>query len=301
MGCHGVSPRGDVDLSVAERCADMCMDMDKLASIPSRCAALVLVACAIAAPASAQYKPRTLDEPATGEKYHIEAGAGYWFPGADVVVSSEQLGITGSRIDAKRDLGLTDQKFAVLNVELRPARSHKLRFNYIPVNFTQTTTLQQDIVFNGIRYRLGLPVNSTLDWKTYEFGYEFDFVVKNWGFVGFDLQAKYTDVQVSLASPIASEFARARGPIPAIGGIGRYYVAPNISLTGEFSAFKIPDSIDERYNAHYVDIDIYGTVNVTNNFGVKGGYRSRDVGYLIKSDSGSFTLNGIYFGAVVRY
>ena len=262
-------------------------------------AAALLLCCA--APASAQYKPRALNDPATGESYHIEAGAGYWFPGAEIIVSSEQLGIPGSQINAKRDLGLTDQRFPILDLQLRPARSHKFRFQYIPVSFTQTATLTQDIVFNGIRYRLGLPVNSTLDWKTYEFGYEYDFVVKNWGFVGFNLQAKYTDVEVKLASLIATEFAHARGPIPAIGGIARVYVVPNISITGELSAFKIPDSIDSRYNAHYVDVDIYGTLNFTNNVGVKGGYRSRDVGYLIKSDSGSFTLKGIYFGAVLRY
>ena len=254
-----------------------------------------------AAPAAAQYKPRTLNDPSTGEKYHIEAGADLWFPTADMVVSSEQLGIAGSKIDFKKTLGLTDQRFTALQIQLRPARSHKFRLNYIPVNYTQTTTLNQDIVFNGIRYRLGLPVNSTLDWKTYQITYEYDFVVKNWGFVGFDLEAKYTDVQVSLASPLASEFAHARGPVPAIGGIVRYYVVPNISITGELSGFKIPDSIDSRYNAHYVDLDIYGTLNFTNNIGVKGGYRSRDVGYLIKSDTGQFTMKGIYFGAVLRY
>jgi hypothetical protein len=42
-------------------------------------------------------------------------------------------------------------------------------------------------------------------------------------------------------------------------------------------------------------------VNFTNNVGVKGGYRSRDVAYLIKTDTGSLTLKGIYIGAVVRY
>ena len=229
----------------------MCSDMNRVAFRVSHWAALTVALVCLAAPAAAQYKPRTLDDPATGEKYHIEGGADFWFPTADMVVESEQLGIPGSKIDLKRDLGL--------------------------------------------------PVNSTLEWKTYEFAYEFDFVVKNWGFVGFDLEAKYTDVQVQLASPIASEFARARGPIPAIGGIGRYYFVPNISVTGELTAFKIPDSIDDRYNAHYIDLDIYGTVNFTNNIGVKGGYRSRDVGYLIKTDTGSLTLKGIYIGAVVRY
>jgi hypothetical protein len=254
-----------------------------------------------AAPAAAQYKPRAVDNPATGEKYHIEAGADLWFPTADMTISSEQLGIVGSQIDLKRDLGLADQRFSALQLQLRPARSHKLFLNYTPIDYNQNTTLNRDVVFNGIRSRLGLPVNSDLNWKTYEFGYEYDFVVKNWGFVGFDLEAKYTDVQVSLASPIATEFAHARGPIPALGGIVRYYVVPNVSITGQLTAFKIPDSIDSRYNAHYIDLDIYGTLNFTNNIGVKGGYRSRDVGYLIKSDSGQFTMNGIYIGAVVRY
>ena len=275
--------------------------MNKFASRLYRWAVAAAALLCFAVPAAAQYKPRTLNDPATGEKYHIEAGAGYWFPTADMVVSSEQLGIRGDRIDFKKTLGLTDQRFPILDIQLRPARSHKFRLNYIPVNYTQTTTLTQEIVFNGIRYRLGLPVNSAIDWKTYEITYEYDFVVKNWGFVGFDLQAKYTDVQVALASPLASEFAHARGPIPAIGGIFRYYVVPNISVTGELSGFKIPDSIDSRYNAHYVDLDIYGTLNFTNNIGVKGGYRSRDVGYLIKSDTGQFTMKGIYFGAVLRY
>ena len=275
--------------------------MNKFASRLYRWAVAAAALLCFAVPAAAQYKPRTLNDPATGEKYHIEAGAGYWFPTADMVVSSEQLGIRGDRIDFKKTLGLTDQRFPLLDIQLRPARSHKFRLNYIPVNYTQTTTLTQEIVFNGIRYRLGLPVNSAIDWKTYEITYEYDFVVKNWGFVGFDLQAKYTDVQVALASPLASEFAHARGPIPAIGGIFRYYVVPNISVTGELSGFKIPDSIDSRYNAHYVDLDIYGTLNFTNNLGVKGGYRSRDVGYLIKSDTGQFTMKGIYFGAVLRY
>ena len=281
----------------------MCNGMNKSVARPCSVAALAAVLVCVAAPASAQYKPRTISEPATGEKYHIEAGADFWFPTAEMTVSSESLGIQGSQINFKRDLGLTDQRFRALQLQLRPARSHKLRFEYVPVTYTQSATLNTDLVFNGIRYRLGLPVNSTLDWKTYRFGYEYDFVVKDSGFAGFVLEAKYTDVQVSLASPIASEFAHARGPIPAIGGIARYYVVPNISITGEFTGFYWPDKAVASINgqAHYYDIDFYSTLNFTNNIGVKAGYRSRDVGYVIKSDSGAFVMKGLYFGGVLRY
>jgi hypothetical protein len=261
-------------------------------------AALVL----LAAPAHAQYTPRPLSDPATGERFHIEAGADFWMPSTDISISSEALGIEGSNIDLKRDLGATDQRFRALQLMLRPSKAHKFRFQYIPIKYTASSTLARDVVFNGIRYRAGgLPVNTDFDWKAYRFGYEFDFLTRNRWFAGFLLEAKYTDVKVQLDSPIASEFAHARGPIPAIGGIGRFYVVPNISITGEVTGFTIPDSIDQRYNAHYVDVDIFGTVNFNDYVGVKGGYRSSDVGYLINADSGAFKLKGLYFGAVIRY
>src|SRR5262249_35493952 len=144
-------------------------------------------------------------------------------------------------------------------------------------------------------------VKSTVRWKAYRFGYEFDFITKNRGFGGFITEAKYTDVRAELDSPILAEFAQARAPIPAIGGIGRYYVVPNISVTGELTAFKLPSVSNGEYQGHYVDFDIYGTVNVTNYVGFKAGYRSLDTGYVLKKDSGSFVLNGVYVGAVVRY
>jgi len=254
-----------------------------------------------ASPALAQFKPRPLNDPATGELFHIEADAGFWNPTATMTISSESLGIPGSVIDLKNDLGVTDQRFPALNLQLRPARSHHFRLQYIPIAFEGSTRIQRDVIFNGIRYSFNTPVNSSMDWKAWRFGYQYDFLVKNRGFAGFIMEAKYTDVRVELDSQFAQEFAHARAPIPALGGIGRFYVVPNISITGEVTGFKIPDSVDSRYNAHYVDVDVYGTVNFTNNVGVKAGYRTLDLGYLIKNDQGSFVLKGLYFGAVLRY
>ena len=277
----------------------------------SRCVRLYILAAAaalcvcVATPASAQYKPQPLNDPATGEKYHIEAAAAYWYPTADMTVtvpgSGPLAGIIGTSVDLKRDFGLTDQRFPEVQLVLRPARSQKFRFQYIPINYVQQATLTRTINFAGQSYTVGLPVNSTLDWKAYRFGYEYDFVVKNRGFAGFIIEAKYTDVQVSVSSIVRSDFAHAQAPIPALGGIGRVYVVPNISITAEVTGFKLPASIDQRFGAHYIDVDIYGTVNITNNIGAQLGYRSLDVYYLVKGDTGSLVLEGLYFGAVVRY
>ena len=260
-----------------------------------------------AAPADAQFAKRTLNDPATGETYHIEASAGFWSPTADMSISSESLGIPGSTIDFKNDLGLTDQRFPELHVVLRPGKKQKFRFQYIPITYDQTHTLTRQITFNGQLYTVGIPVHSTLAWKAYRFAYEYDFLYKNRWFAGFILEAKYTDVLATLATaPNASgssinEFAHAQAPIPAIGGIVRVYVVPNISITGEVSGVKIPDSVSAKYKAHYADIDVYGTLNFVNNAGVQVGYRSFDVGYLVNHDTGSFVLKGLYFGAVARF
>ena len=255
--------------------------------------------------AHAQYRPPALEDPATGENYHVEAEVMLWPTTADISVASAGggalTGLLGTDIDAMRDLGFTDQRFPMWTLQLRPARRHHLRFQYIPIEYAGTFTLQRDIVFNGIRFPANIPVNSSVDWKAYRFGYQYDLIVRNRGFGGFITEVKYTDVQVQLSSPVALEYDRVRAPIPAIGGIARVYVVPNISITGELTGFTIPGAVQGRYQAHYVDLDVYGTVNFTDKIGVKGGYRSLDLGYAIKDDTGSFVLNGIYFGAVVRY
>lgn len=268
-------------------------------------ALVVLAVCFIlpARPADAQFQPRPLNDPATGERYFVEAAAGLWFPNAEMSIASESLpGIVGTTIDFKRDLGLTNQRFPELHLELRSAR-HKFRFQYIPIKYDQIGVLTRDIVFNGQRYRIGVPVHSTLDWKAYRIGYEYDFVRTNRTFAGFILDFKQTDVTATLetVTPGLKEFARARAPIPALGGVVRVYVVPNISITGEATGFKLPENLIKNTTGHYFDVDIYGTVNFTNNLGVQLGYRSFDVGYLVDTDTGSFTLKGMFFGIVARY
>jgi hypothetical protein len=260
-----------------------------------------------AAPAHAQFRPRPMGEPTMGETYHVEGAIDLWFPTADLFLSSESLGIRGTTIDFKNDLGVQDEKFPAFHVQLRPTKRNKLRFQLVPINFTQTATLTRDIVFNGQRYSIGLPVSSSLDWKAYRFGYEFDVISRDRGFLGFILEAKYTDVTATLTvpalggRPAINEFDRAQAPIPAIGGTGRFYIVPNISITADITGFRLPDNVVKDASGHYVDVDIYGTMNFSNNVGVQAGYRSLDLGYAFKTDSGTFTLKGPYFGLVARF
>ena len=120
--------------------------------------------------------------------------------------------------------------------------------------------------------------------------------------IGAVIDFKYTDVSAGLEVPgLVAENIHASAPIPAIGGIFRAYVVPNISITGEVTGFSVPEGLFDETRGNYWDVDFYGTVNFTNNIGVMAGYRSLDVGYTVETDFGDFRLNGLYLGGVFRY
>jgi hypothetical protein len=254
-------------------------------------------------PAYAQYGVRPASDRATGENYRVEVGGFFWNPTPDIGIASESIpGVIGDRIDFIDDLGLEKSRFKQLKVVLRPATKHKFRFEFTPINYEQPNgLLQRSVIWNGLLYDVSLPVATTLDWNAYRFTYEYDIIYRDRGFLGILLEAKYTDVRAELVNIFNSEFVHARAPIPAVGVIGRGYVAPNISITGEFSAFKLPEGIDEDYRAKFYDFDLYGTVNFTDHFGAQIGYRSFDVFYRIDQDEGALTLKGLYFGGVARF
>jgi hypothetical protein len=253
----------------------------------------------VASPAAAQHPMP--GSTVVGETYRVELLGGLWNPTPSLVVTSAQLGIPGTPIDLVADLGVARERFREFRFVGRLARKHKLRVHYLPIRYSAETVLTRDLVFNGVRYRLGVPVNAGLTWRTWRVGYEYDVATRDRWFAGFILEAKYTDVEMRLDSPLAEEFARARGPIPAVGGIVRVYPASNAALTLELTGFKVPEQIDVDTRGQYLDADLYGTINFSRNFGLQIGYRSIDVSYLVEQDSGDLALKGFYYAAVVRF
>jgi hypothetical protein len=258
-----------------------------------------------AAPAEAQYKPRASSNRATGETYHVEIGGAFWNPTPDIVISSEGLGQAGDNVDFVKTLGIEQTKFRQLKIVLRPGTKHKFRFEYTPIHYEAAANVNVSFVFNGQRYNIGVPVATDLKWNAYRFGYEWDFLYKDRGFAGLVTEVKYTDITATLVSNAvgAEQFTRAQAPIPAIGGIGRGYIVPNISITGEFTFFKLPDQAldSDKYSGKYYDFDFYGTVNFNDHVGAQLGYRTFNVFYKVERDNGTLDLKGWYFGGVARF
>jgi hypothetical protein len=267
----------------------------------SRLYGALLALALSASPAFAQFRPRPDAQTPLSERYLVESQFGWWNPTPEMSITSESLGILGSRIDFGDDLGLSSTRFTEFRFTLHPARKHKFRFQYIPLRYEQETRLRRTLVFNGQRYEVGVPVISQLEWKAYRFTYEYDFISMSRGFGGFVLDLKQTDVQATLRSPLLNEFTKLKAPVPAFGGIARVYVVPSVSITGELSGITLPRNDQYNFNGHYADLDIYGTVNFHRHVGAHFGYRSFDVDAFIDNDSGAFTVKGFYFGVVARY
>ena len=82
----------------------------------------------LAAPAFAQFAPRAMNDPATGEQYHIEASAGFWLPKTrddDLERGARHPGVRHQLQARPRP---ERPEFKELHLVLRPARKHKLRF-----------------------------------------------------------------------------------------------------------------------------------------------------------------------------
>jgi hypothetical protein len=122
------------------------------------------------------------------------------------------------------------------------------------------------------------------------------------GFFGLVFDLKHSRVSAEIAAAgLGAEVAEATAPVPGIGAIGRGYLSKNFSVTGEFTAFKMPDALSEEIEGKFYDFDIYGTVNLGRNLGIQGGYRSITVDYAADEDAGALKMKGTYFGGVLRF
>jgi len=267
------------------------------------------LACAMPAVASAQYSAPSFSERSIGEKYHVELSGSFWTPDVFGVISSEQFGIPGDKISLVDDLGFLRTRFRDFKIVLRPGKKHRFRIQYTPLQYSSETTLKRTIVFNGIAFpcppaqpcNVVLPIDAQFGWNVWRFGYEYDFLYKKRGFAGLILEARETEFSAGLQSPIANEFTSAKGPLPALGFIGRGYVMPEVSITAEVTGLMFPKSLLPNIEANYFDWDIYGTFNLSNNAGIQVGWRRLTTFLDVEHDTADMKFQGMWWGGTIRF
>ena len=95
-------------------------------------------------------------KPPIGERYHLELAAGLWSTSPSAVrYSDTENSVLGTDIDFRGQLGLSDQRFPEFHATLRLTSRQKLRAEFIPLNYQQTTALTSNVVFAGASYLAG--------------------------------------------------------------------------------------------------------------------------------------------------
>jgi hypothetical protein len=270
---------------------------------------LVCLASMLFAPqAAAQFQARN---PAPGENYHVELGVMFWTPQPGIVLLSGSLGpLETAGVDFVREFNLENERFTEFRGVLKGGK-HKLRVSRVPFKYEETAALQRDVVFAGRTFPAGTEVTADLKWDLWRFGYEYDFAVGDGGYMGFIAEVKQNNVTADLrlgsTSGSGASLTDLNITAPQLGIVGRGYPHRNVSITAEWTGFKLPGFIRERFTdaeefeANFTDFDIYATVSITRYFGIQGGYRWLSAEYVEDDESGDLEMKGPYFGAVVRF
>ena len=229
----------------------------------------------------------------------VELGVMFWKPSPELTLSTDALvGAGVNEVDFVQEFGIEDKFFPEFRAAL--GRNHKFRASFVTFSYDAETIITRTIVFQGRTLNIGAPATADIKWNLYKFGYEWDFVSRERGFFGLIADLKYNKVEASIDSPALTSAAATdvTAPVPTIGVIGRGYLAPAVSITGEFSGLNLSPGDDQL---KFWDFDLYGTVTFGRNVGIQGGYRSVVADYIIDEDTGDLKMKGLYFGAVVRF
>jgi hypothetical protein len=263
----------------------------------------------LTARAEAQFR---VADPAPGEQFHVELGLMFWSPTPEILIQTGSLAALGQAgVDFVQEFGIEDTRFNEFRSVVKTGKRHKVRVSHVEIHYAESATLQRTVVFGGQTFPVSVPATADLSWRLWRFGYEWDFVTKDRGLVGFITELKYNEVSALLsATGFGSELTEVTAPIPTVGILVRAYPHKDASITMEFTGFKMPGFIGNRisesvsgddFQAKMYDFDIYGTINFGKYVGVQGGYRSVTADYLVEDDSGDLKMKGLYFGGLVRF
>ena len=255
----------------------------------------------------AQFRP---SNPVPGENYHVEFGLVFWNTEPGIVLGSPALNVFSPvPIDFVQALNLENDRFREFRAVLKGGK-HKLRVSRVSVNFSQTILPPSTVTIGGSTFPVTGPTSGEVDWDMFRIGYEYDFGKADKGYIGFITEVKYNHVTAELSVPSVRATATLQDvkvPAPQLGVVARVYPHKLVSITGEFTGFKVWSFLREKlsdaetFEANFKDFDVYGTVSITRFLGVQGGYRNLSMDYIVDAETGDLSLKGLYFGGMVRF
>ena len=228
------------------------MPMRRLASI-----ALLVLAVAHQAAAS--------DEPENMPRDRFALYLGTYFMSSDTTLRADSIyGLQrGTSVNLEDTFGF--QKETVFRMEgaWRFFERHKLRMMYFQSDRTSTSSIAEEIRFDGEVFPLGLDVTAEFDFDVLELAYEYDFLrrdsyelsasigIHNAGFLT-RLTATVSAADSGLSETLEGD-VRTDAPLPVVGLRGHWNVAKNLYLEAHAQYFELAY---EEYDGSIEDYQI---------------------------------------------
>ncbi len=177
----------------------------------------------------------------SAEQYHLRGEYWRW----DVNMTSEfQKGFgdePGTPITGEDTLGLTGGGSNVIRGAIRFGASSKIRGSWMQLDYGATQVSPETFDFGEETFYAGDPVTTRLKGSLYTFDFQYDFVKRREGYMGFYLGALYLDADSVLVSGRKQVAQTGHVPLPMIGISGRTYYGKHLSIEGEVAGGTIGD------------------------------------------------------------
>jgi len=222
----------------------------------------------------------------------------YWFPDLSAKVQTFEPPPTGTKVDAKGDLGIGDENFPSGEAFLRIGRFH-LRAGFTPLSFDGNRTLTDAIVFNGQTFSVSQNVLSSLDVKMIDGEVQVDLLRPDLVAASFSLglvaKVKVVDGEVELRSAATTERKDFQAAVPMIGA------AAGMGFLEDMVRADVRAAGIAYSGNRLLEADAWLSFVPFPFFRVQGGYRWIDLKVDEDDIVAELTLKGPYVGAQISF
>jgi hypothetical protein len=224
------------------------------------------------------------------ERYHVRGEYWWW----DVNLSSElQKGFgddPGTLISGEEALGLTGGGSDMIRGAIRFGSSSKLRGSWTNLDYTASQEAPYTFSFGGETFFTGDVVTTRVKGSLYTADFEYDFVRRSEGYLGFYLGGLFLDSDSVLVSGSKQVTQTGQVPLPMIGICGRTYYGRRFSFEGEVGG----GTIGSRGKAWLVSMT--ARFHLSDRLAAVGGYRRLSMKGNDDRDSLDVKFSGWVFG-----
>jgi len=212
---------------------------------------------------------------------------------------SGDVGVGGDVVDIEDDLGIDDDDGFFAEVALQLG-AFRLFTSYLPISFSGSSVLSEDIDFNGEIFSVGDRIDSDLDIDIYEAGLAW-FLINLDDLplriqVGPEVAVKYIDTRIEIKDKaFGIEESESVGvPIPSLGARARIGIADYLNVVGRvgYLEYKGNSLTDIDAQVEYSPIPLVG---------IFAGYRYLDMDIDEDDLLLDAQFSGPHAGALIRF